>query len=326
MPMTARRRRRGRRDRRRPVARRSSTWSPSAASAAPRPPRAGRRARRGHAPRCAGTRAASSATRRSGVSRRPAVGGRGRRARRRRRRVDACDRAGQRPAGGHDRDRACGQLRALGEALRQVGVRRRVRFSRPAARRPGRRCARRAARGRRAAGGRSRRGGSARSPRRSRAGGLVAPERDGGARAGLDWPMASLRVAWPSSTSSSATSTATSSRIIDAVKAGPRPPAATSSPSPSWRSPATRRRTWCCRPASSPTTWRRSTEVAAAHRPCAAVVGFVDRRPATSYNAAAVCADGAVRRHLPQAARCPTTRCSTSSATSRPGPSRSSCS
>ena len=81
----------------------------------------------------------------------------------------------------------------------------------------------------------------------------------------------------------------------------PRPRAATWPSSPSWPSPATRPRTCCSSPASSPTTGPRSSKLAARTGRCAAVVGFVDAGR-DLYNAAAVCAEGRGAGRLPQAA------------------------
>ena len=67
---------------------------------------------------------------------------------------------------------------------------------------------------------------------------------------------------------------------------------------------------------------KRSTSSRRAPARCVAVVGFPQRGGDDLYNAAAVCAHGRVHGVLPQAAAARTTRCSTSSATSSPGPSR----
>ena len=63
-------------------------------------------------------------------------------------------------------------------------------------------------------------------------------------------------------------------------------------------------------------------KVAARTGRCAAVVGFVDA-DRDLYNAAAVCAGGEVVGHATRSACCPTTPCSTSSATSPPARRRS---
>ena len=109
-------------------------------------------------------------------------------------------------------------------------------------------------------------------------------------------------------------------RILAALAAAERR-APTWPCSPSWPSPGTRPRTSSASRPSWPTTWPAFAKVAAATGECAVVVGFVDvPHPAGRLvNAAAVCAGRRGRRRLPQAAACPTTASSTSSAGSLPG-------
>ena len=80
---------------------------------------------------------------------------------------------------------------------------------------------------------------------------------------------------------------------------------------------ATRRRTCCSRSTSWPRRAPRSTASPPRAEGIVALVGFPERDDDV-YNAAAVCADGAVPGDLPQACACRTTASSTRSATSRP--------
>ena len=126
-----------------------------------------------------------------------------------------------------------------------------------------------------------------------------------------------------SSISSSATSTATSSACSTPTSA-PTPPAATSSRSPSSRSPATRPKTSCCARRSSraaPRRSRRSRRAPAAPRRWSAS----PRRSATSPTRPRCARTGACRASTASTC-CRTTRCSTSSATSRRRPSTVRCS
>ena len=127
-----------------------------------------------------------------------------------------------------------------------------------------------------------------------------------------------------SSTPWSATSTATSS-ASSTRSSRPRRPAATSPSSPSWPSPGYPPEDLLLKPGFvRPPTAPPSTRWPPRTGRCAAVVGFVDAGR-DLYNAAAVCAGGEVAGRVPQARCCPTTPCSTSSATSRRAPSRSRC-
>ena len=127
-----------------------------------------------------------------------------------------------------------------------------------------------------------------------------------------------------SSTSSSATSTATPSAIIDALGTAEEA-GADLAVFPELAITGYPPEDLLLKPGFVADNLEALAKVAAATERCAAVVGFVDER-LDLYNAAAVCAFGQVAGDLPQAGCCPTTACSTSSATSRPGPAPPSCS
>ena len=112
-------------------------------------------------------------------------------------------------------------------------------------------------------------------------------------------------------------------RIARRARARPRPPAADIAVFPELadhrlpaRGPAAQAGV------RAPTTARRSTRSRPRTGRCAAVVGFVDAGPRPATTPPRSAPTGEVRGTLPQAASCRTTRCSTSSATSRRAPSR----
>ncbi len=128
----------------------------------------------------------------------------------------------------------------------------------------------------------------------------------------------------PSSTSSSAISTATplaSSRPTT----GPTPRAATSSRSPSWRSPATRPKTSCCARRSSRRRGEALEQARGAHRHAPRWSSASPKRGATSSTRPRSARTGACRASTASTC-CRTTRCSTSSATSRRRRSTARCS
>ena len=90
-------------------------------------------------------------------------------------------------------------------------------------------------------------------------------------------------------------------KIIECDRPRPRRSAPTSSPSRSWRLPATRPRTSCCAARSSPTTCARSMRSSRRRRGIAAVVGFVDYGRRHLQRRRRASRRPARRRRLPQA-------------------------
>ncbi len=106
-------------------------------------------------------------------------------------------------------------------------------------------------------------------------------------------PMHRLRVAAAQINATVGDLAGNAARILAASRP-PRPRAPTSSPSPSWPSPATRPRTSCCGRPSWPRPSEALEKIAARTGQTVAVVGF-PQAERDLYNAAAVCAGGSVR-------------------------------